>query len=264
MALIKSNFYSNILKMSTSINVIIPEITRIKKSSRQTEFKDSYPVLYLLHGLSDDHNAWLRKTSIERYAEEAGLAVVMPNVGRSFYTDQKKGQNYFSFISQELPKIVNKLFPLRRGPKNTFAAGLSMGGYGAFKLALNYPERFRAAASFSGVLDIVEAVKRQQNDEEAAAEFKWIYGEEKKIKNSKNDLFYLLQKLKKEKKKIPHLYQCCGTEDFLYPDNLKFRDFALKNKINLEYKEETAAHEWWYWDKMISSFIKWLPVYKSI
>lgn len=261
MAFMECNFYSNTLKTMTSINVIIPEITRISGNQRSSDFKASYPVLYLLHGLSADHNSWLLKTSIERYAEEAGLAVVMPNVQRSFYTDMQKGGDYFSFISNELILKSQKLFPLRTERENNFVAGLSMGGYGAFKLALTFPEKFSAAASLSGALDIVEAVKSDKNTKETLKEFEWIYGDLDQIKDSKNDLFYLL-KLFKDKNEIPNLYQCCGTEDFLYQDNLRFRNFCLENKIKLKYEEEKAAHEWWYWDQKIKTVINWLPVTK--
>lgn len=262
MAFINCDFYSNVLEMSTSMNIIIPEITKISGKKRTKEFKTNYPVLYLLHGLSDDHNAWMRKTSIERYAEEAGLAVIMPNADRSFYTNMEKGQNYFTFISQELPKISEKLFPIKTDRNNSFTAGLSMGGYGAFKLALNFPDRFYAAASLSGVLDIVAELEKQQNNEKLLEELRWVYGDFKNIKDSQSDLLYLLKTLNKKESKIPLLYQFCGTDDYLYQNNIKFRDFCLKNNIDLKYSQEKAAHEWSYWDQKIKSFIKSLPVNK--
>jgi S-formylglutathione hydrolase FrmB len=246
--------------MSSSMNVIIPEKKENRIGIKTKADQDKYPVLYLLHGLSDDHTAWMRRTSIERYANKYGLAVIMPNVHRSFYTDMNSGNDYFTFVSQELPEIAEKLFPLETGRKNTFVAGLSMGGYGAFKLALNQPERFAAAASLSGALNLAENVERANKSDELYQEMKWIFGNSKKVRNSRHDLFYLLKRLKGEKKKIPKLYQCCGTEDFLYKDNLKFRDFCRKNKIKLKYEEESAVHEWGYWDQKIQTVLRWLPL----
>ena len=107
-------------------------------------------MLYLLHGLSDDHTAWLRYTSIERYATARGLAVVMPAVHRSFYADEAHGHAYWHFVSEELPAIVAAFFRLSERREDTFVAGLSMGGYGALKLGLHHPERFAAVASLSG------------------------------------------------------------------------------------------------------------------
>ncbi|MEC9490783.1 MAG: alpha/beta hydrolase family protein [Halanaerobiales bacterium] len=260
MAFIQCDYFSDVLGMSSSMNVIIPENRENRIGIKTRVDLDKYPVLYLLHGLSDDHTVWMRRTSIERYANKYGLAVIMPNVHRSFYTDMVYGNNYFTFISEELPQITEKLFPLRTERKNTFIAGLSMGGYGAFKLALNQPERFAAAASLSGALNLAENAERADERDELYQELKWIFGDLDKVKNTDNDLFYLLKKLKGSKKKIPALYQCCGTEDFLYQDNLKFRAFCRKNKIKLKYEEESAVHEWGYWDKKIQAVLKWLPL----
>jgi S-formylglutathione hydrolase FrmB len=115
-------------------------------------------VLYLLHGLSDDHTAWSRYTSIGRYAEAAGLAVVMPAVHRSFYANESAGHRYWDFVSEELPEVVRTFFQVSDRSEDTFVAGLSMGGYGAVRLALTFPGRYAAAASMSGALDIVRAM----------------------------------------------------------------------------------------------------------
>jgi S-formylglutathione hydrolase FrmB len=264
MAFLELNLFSDSLGMASSVNIVLPEILKKSGKDEFREFKKEYPVLYLLHGLSDDHTGWLRKTSIERYAEEAGLAVIMPNVHRSFYTDMVCGKSYYTYISQELPQKLGKILPLSSKRENNFVAGLSMGGYGAFKLALNQPERFAAAASLSGALNIAQNAEKADGKEELYQELKWIFGDLKKVKNTNHDLFYLLKKLKGEKKKIPALYQCCGKEDFLYKDNLKFKNFCRKNNINLKYEEEKkAAHEWWYWDQQIKTVIDWLSVNKT-
>ena len=111
-------------------------------------------VLYLLHGLSDDASAWQRYTSIETLAAAYGLVVVMPSVGRSFYIDQPNGQKYFTYLTEELPHYLADVFDLAPRREDTLIAGNSMGGYGAIKAAFCYPERYRAAASFSGVLSL--------------------------------------------------------------------------------------------------------------
>src|SRR5690606_35149889 len=118
--------------------------------------KKKHPVLYLLHGLSDDDTIWLRRTSIERYVAGLGLAVVMPNVHRSFYADMAYGGQYWTFLTEELPRVAGDFFPLSDAREDNYVAGLSMGGYGAFKWALSYPERFAAAGSLSGVLDLAK------------------------------------------------------------------------------------------------------------
>ena len=101
------------------------------------------PLLYLLHGLSDDATAWTRYTSIERYAQAYGLAVVMPQVQRSFYCDQVHGGRFWTFMTQELPEVVQRFFHVSSRREDTFVAGLSMGGFGAMKWALHEPRAVR-------------------------------------------------------------------------------------------------------------------------
>src|SRR6476619_7886720 len=129
------------------MTVILPQSTAGQIGMTGSESTGETPVLYLLHGLSDDDTIWLRRTSIERYVAALGLAVVMPQVHRSFYTDEAYGNRYWTYLSEELPEIVHGFFRLSRRREDTFVAGLSMGGYGALKWALRDPGRFAAAAS---------------------------------------------------------------------------------------------------------------------
>ncbi|MFP4017208.1 MAG: alpha/beta hydrolase [Halanaerobiales bacterium] len=260
MAFIQCDFYSEVLGLSTSMNVILPQNTETQIGMESIASGDRYPVLYLLHGLSDDHTIWQRRTSIERYVAPLGLAVVMPAVHRSFYTDMQKGYDYWTFISEEIPARAREFFPISEKREDNFVAGLSMGGYGAFKLALNYPDRYAAAASLSGALNIVSHIEETPEDEELASEFKLIYGGVEEVRSSNNDLFYLVRRLKEYKGEQPRLFQCCGTEDFLYRDNIAFRDLCRKEGVGLSYEEEPAVHEWGYWDKMIQRVLEWLPL----
>ncbi|ERI94419.1 putative esterase [Clostridiales bacterium oral taxon 876 str. F0540] len=225
-----------------------------------SEVKEKYPTLYLLHGLSDDHTIWQRRTSIERYVSDMGLAVVMPNAGRSFYTDMKHGYKYFTYITEELPEIARQFFPLSSKREDNFVAGLSMGGYGAFKAALSFPEKYAAAASLSGVLDIASRVKEDtiQDKEELYN----IFGDLNSIAESKNDLLYLTKQVSASKSDKPKLYQCCGTEDFLYEDNQVFRNFIKDTDFDYTYDEGPGVHDWAYWDTQIQKVLNWLPIKK--
>src|SRR5262245_15620624 len=156
MILTQVNFYSETLTLGCSMHVLLPQRPLAETQSKP---RKKFRTLYLLHGRSDDHTAWQRFTSIERYVEGLNLSVVMPAVHRSFYNDMFYGGKYWQFISEEVPAIARDIFPLSADRKDNFAAGLSMGGYGAFKLALTHPDRFAAAASLSGGLDIVESVR---------------------------------------------------------------------------------------------------------
>jgi putative tributyrin esterase len=260
LALINCDFFSEVLGFSTSMCVILPQNTRSQIGMEGSVKKEKYPTLYLLHGLSDDHTIWQRRTSIERYVSDMGLAVVMPNVGRSFYTDMKHGYKYFTFISEELPEIAKQFFPLSDKREDNFAAGLSMGGYGAFKLALRCPDKYAAAASLSGAVDMASRVK--SNEIQDTTELENIFGDLNSIKNSENDLFYLAKNVSAANRPKPKLYQYCGTEDFLYEDNIKLKNFIEKTNLDYTYEESPGVHEWKYWDDQIQKVLKWLPLSK--
>ncbi|MFB5674675.1 alpha/beta hydrolase [Paenibacillus terreus] len=259
MALIDCRFYSETLGLSTSMTVILPQQTRSQIGLQNTEGHGPHPTLYLLHGLSDDDSIWLRRTSIERYVASLGIAVVMPQVHRSFYTDMAEGGAYWTFISEELPQLARSFFPLSGKREDNFVAGLSMGGYGAFKLALRHPDRFAAAASLSGALDLQKTRTSPQLSVIEAAEWDRIFGKAP-IQGTDNDLFELLTRLDRAEGEKPLLYQCCGTEDFLYQENLNFREACRKTSLKLTYEEGPGEHEWGYWDAKIQDVLAWLPL----
>ncbi len=191
MALMECSFFSESLGMCSSAYVILPQTTMGQIGMTGAGSPDSCPVLYLLHGLSDDHSIWLRRTSIERYAAAYGIAVVMPNGHRSYYSDMSSGLKYFTYISEELPKIMGSFFKFSRKKEDTFVAGLSMGGFGAMKLALNCPDQFAAAGCFSSAIrpgHLLSIIPERQ------AEFACIFGDMNNIPGSCNDMYHLAEK----------------------------------------------------------------------
>lgn len=262
MAYIQCRFFSDILRVSTSMTVLLPEPAVSQIGMSGSTANGPYPTLYLLHGLSDDDSIWLRRTSIERYVAGMGLAVVMPQVDVSFYTDMDAGKRYWTFISEELPYISRSFFPLSHRREDTFVAGLSMGGYGAFKLALRKPEMFAAAASLSGALDIAHLIP-ELADSPIEADyrrdlFRQIFGD-KDPRGTENDLMYLIQQV--DPATVPMLFQCCGTEDFLYEDNVRFRNLCNQiDGLKHTYTEGPGEHDWAYWDARIQDVLRWLPI----
>ena len=184
MSLITVNFRSEVLQLNVAVNVILPQPPVGTRG-----FERKLPVLWLLHGLSDDHTIWVRRTSIERYVEGRGLAVVMPGVDRSFYADMVRGNRYWTYVSEELPSLMRAYFPLSARREDNFAAGLSMGGYGAFKLALSHPTRFAAAASLSGALQRFSGNPPADAPKEWIAELENMFGDLGKFTGSSNDIF---------------------------------------------------------------------------
>lgn len=259
MALIHCDFFSESIGLSVSLTAILPQqpSAQLLRSPRRQQ---KYQTLWLLHGLSDDHTIWQRRTSIERYVDPLGLAVIMPAVHRSFYTDMANGYRYWTFVSEELPLVARSFFPLSMAREDNFVAGLSMGGYGAFKLALRHPDRYAAAASLSGKMDVGDMP--DDADPKWLAERRRVFGDLRRLYGGENDLFALAERVADSTGPKPQLYQCCGTEDGLYAENMRFRDHAQGLGLDLTYEEHPADHVWAYWDQQIQRVLEWLPLRK--
>ncbi len=259
MALITCEFFSDALELSVTMRVILPQPTATHAHHYPGQaMKPPHPTLYLLHGLGDNSSAWTRQTSIERYAWKRNLAVVMPDVHRSFYADMVHGHKYWTFVSEELPRVSRQFFHLSNRREDNFVAGLSMGGYGAFKLALSHPDRFAAAASLSGALD---RTSRLESSDKLNAEFTNVFGDLSAYPGSKNDLLHLAVELAKGDRPHPALIHFCGTADFCYPENIAFRDHLRGLGIESAFREHPGRdHEWGYWDQTIQDVIEWLPL----
>jgi len=265
MALIDCKFFSETLGMCSSMRVILPETTerRVGRASLgaptpsdvshagPTAF-GGHPTLFLLHGMSDDETMWTRSTNIERYAAALGLAVVMPNVHRSFYTNMVHGYRYWDFVSLELIDKARSFFPLSHAREDNFVAGNSMGGHGAFKLAMRMPETFGAAISLSGVADVTEF------REARALDYQLVFGGRGAEPGSEDDLLFLSQLLSEYEGARPRFFQCCGTEDFLLAQNRALRDQLQPLGFDYSYEEGSGNHDWVYWGKMLERSLSWL------
>jgi len=210
-------------------------------------------VLYLLHGLSDDASAWQRYTSIETVASAYGLVVVMPSVGRSFYADLPNGQCYFTYLMEELPRYLHDVFGLAPRREDVMIAGASMGGYGAIKAALLYPERFSAAASLSGLLSL--GFLQTHPDDPRRAEFACVFGDLDRLPGSEHDPAVWLHSAAEDPRALPRLFIACGRQEDMYPLNLQFYADCLALGVPIEYHEEDAGHDWLFWDGQIRRFL---------
>ena len=266
MAFLQVDFFSDVLGMSMQMHVLLPQKTSKQIGLSGIRKDGKYPTLYLLHGMSDDHTIWMRRTSIERYASELGIAVVMPSTHLGWYTDMKHGLPYWTYLSKELPQICRSFFPnMSDRREETFAAGLSMGGYGALKLALGVPETFGAAASLSGATDITRVFSAEMlaGSPHEVSVFQNAFGTLQDLSDSENDLFALARRLKASGKPLPPLFLWCGTEDFLLKANRSARDIFLQEEFSLTYSESPGDHSWRYWDEQIQNVLKWLPISKA-
>lgn len=248
-ALIDLKFYSQKLGMQTEAYVVIPQKSTSGQIGVDSKAEgDRYKCLYLLHGLSDDHTIWLRRTSIERYATAYGICVVMPCGGRSFYTDMKYGMKYYSYIADELPKVIQEFFKVSSKREDTYIAGLSMGGYGALKIALKNPQNYCAAAGLSSVADINGGLFNET--------LVPVFGDELNIPDEE-DLFYLAEKTNSVTVK-PRVYMGIGTEDFMYDANVRLKEKFEQLDYDFTYRESSGGHGWNFWDEYIQYVLEWM------
>lgn len=241
MALLQMNFYSDSLGQETCVNIILPD--------GKAEFK----TLWLLHGLAGNHNSWIENSPVARYAADYGLCVVMPSGDRSWYTDTAYGKKYFTYITEELPKwmaLAIKGYSKKR--EDNLVVGLSMGGYGALKMALTCPEKYCFCGSLSGSLDITRK-GRAYNLDEWRAIFGFDIKSADELEGTKHDLF----RLASECKNFPDIYLWCGTEDGLIEINKKFS--ALLTELGVTHKAEYSEgnHKWKWWDKHLPGTLKY-------
>lgn len=252
MAFIDLKFYSEALGMQTEVYAVIPQKSNDGEIGiGAAKGADKYKCLYLLHGHSDDHTIWMRRTSIERYATEYGICVVMPCGGRSFYTDMKRGMKYYTYVAKELPEIICEMFNVSDKRKDNFLAGNSMGGYGAMKIALRECDRFCAAAALSPVTDLKFLLQEGRTDL-----FHMIFGETD-APPEREQLAWLLEQ-KKDDPNRPRIFVGVGTEDFLYGDSAMFREKIGKLDYDFTYRESSGAHNWVFWDEYIQYALKWM------
>lgn len=250
MAVFDGSLYSEALQMQTGVTVILPE------NSGATPLQDGkFPVLYLLHGLEDDHTCWLRRSRVDFYARNKNLVIVMPEVQRSFYTDMTYGLSYFTYLTEDLPRMVKQLFPVTDDPRHTFIAGLSMGGYGAMKCALRCSAAYGAVGSFSAAADLRQEVEDPAHDPFFPGEAHAIFGDRL---SPENDLFMLTSKAAKEHTALPPLYLTCGLSDPLYEANKRLRTQLDFLKLPYAYEEWAGAHDWDFWDASIKNFLQFI------
>lgn len=257
MALLNVEFFSGILGMDTQMCVILPEDRSAERAARR---EGDSPVLYLLHGHSGDHTAYIRRSNIELLASELDLIIVMPNAHRGFYTDTEAGYKYFSFLAEELPVIVRNFFHASQRPEDNFVAGISMGGYGAFKLALTYPERFAAAVSISGALE--PDVLVSDSPAFAVSDFNSNLENIFAAPKEESSLYKLALTALASGKPLPKLLQFCGSEDMLIDSNRRFAAFMEENYPGEKYAFRTAPgiHNWEYWNRIMPEVMDALPL----
>lgn len=240
MAYFKGSAYSETLKMRTGITMISPKYSSgLREKPAKTVF--------LLHGLSDNCDDWAINSQLSLLANDYRLIFILPEVQRSFYTDMAYGPAYFSYVADELPRLCANLFPVSLKREDTYVMGLSMGGYGALKCALLRPEQFAGCAAFSSVCILEEC--EEMADDAMRREIQGILGLHYELLRQ-NELMEIVSRFDPSAPK-PNLFLTCGTEDFLYRQNVRFSDFIKGKGFPAVFQSWSGRHEWYFWNKSI-------------
>lgn len=239
MAFATINYFSNALQKASSVNVVFPEDANLPRPSS---------VFYLLHGLSDDHSIWMRRTSIERYVAGLPLVVVMPDGGRGWYSNAKEGYKYEDDLLKDVVGLIDRTFPVKAERAGRCIGGLSMGGYGAVKVGIKHHEMFASVTSHSGAVGIMHDPDRVKG---LGDEFSRIFG--KNPTDGPEDPFSLVKAV--DHGRLPAMRLDCGTDDFLLAQNRSFHNHLNDLHVSHEYEEFPGGHDWSYWDKHVQSAI---------
>lgn len=250
--ILRGNVFSKTLNIDTGITIVTPsEITQ----------KEPYKSIYLLHGLLGNHNSWVDYSMLADYASTGKSIFIMPEVARSFYSNMKHGFRYFDYVSQELPNICKSVFNISTKREDNAIMGYSMGGYGALKIALSYPEKYSFCGAFASSCLFLEPffdkVRHNINDpaiikmfgKPLLDDFLAIWGNDLVLKPEDN-IIGLLDRIKKPQH-LPKLFLTCGLEDFFFPDN---KTFALKleeKSINHEFHNWTGNHTYSFFNESL-------------
>jgi putative tributyrin esterase len=251
-------FESRLVGKPLPYNVVLPR-DYADAASRQTR----YPVLYLLHGFAGHYDNWVSLTNLTGYASQHRLIVVTPEGNNGWYTDSAAvpSDKYESYVVRELMADVEKRFRTIEAREGRAVAGLSMGGYGALKFGVKYPEKFALAASMSGA--VMAASWRTAADLPFSASlrqsFVQTFGDGDHPTKSANDLFKLVREMPAERlAALPFLYLDCGTEDplELLAPNRAFADLLVERKVAHEYRQLPGRHDWAYWDRQVQEVLR--------
>lgn len=263
--LLNCHYYSTVLHHNTEIYVVIPtpegqeQITE-QGTEKRYDYEKGLPVVYLLHGAYGDCSSWIRFSNIERYAQAHNIVAVTASVENSMYQNMVHGNQYFTYMTEELPAFITTLFPVSKKREDTYIAGFSMGGYGAWYLGLSCPERYSKIAGMSAAMDVAELASQcVQGVIDGPFPWKDAFENPEQLAGTDKDVFELYRRCKEKGVQIPELYQACGTEDFLYQMNLNARKRLTEMGAEITYSEtQGAMHNWDYWNQEINRILDWM------
>lgn len=264
MSLLQVNVSSRTLENRVNLWVVLPVDRKLGIADEDARTHGDFPTLYLLHGHKDSAEGWVLNTRVKRWAEERGIALVMPHGMNSFYLDHpSRGKNYSDFIGRELIELTREMFHLSHKREDTYIGGLSMGGFGALYNGFKYRDVFGGIASLSGAFildDEIQAATPEEGPGLTKAFYRETFGYKDLSEAVGSDRypFYWIEKAIAEKADMPRIHLSCGTEDTLIGANRRMHAYLGEKGIDHTYYEAPGIHDWYFWDGTIEKVLDWM------
>jgi putative tributyrin esterase len=278
MGILRYNFRSEAIGMHTDITITYPSgqytyyppdptekgVGPFHRASRQYEKDMKFQTVYVLHGGGDDDSLIHRYTRLEYYADRNNVMTVTAQVKDSFFIDTQYGINYYTYITEELPTVVQSLFASSPKREDNFVLGMAMGGNAALMLAMKRPDLYAACVDLSGGIgcSIDSEYFVSQFSEIRMKKMLSAFGDPDKLLGSAFDIGYYARENKKNKIEVPQLFIGVGEDDFIRDVVRKDRDALLKLGYSLHYEEAPGlGHDWDFWELYVGKALnEWLPL----
>lgn len=266
MALIEAHIYSEVLMKEVSVSIILPlpTIANLEYGESQNLPSDNkkYQTLWMLHSAASNGSKCIRSSMIEMYAKNNQLAVVIPNLENSCGHNIRNYGDFFTYLTEELPAKMRKIFPLSERREDNFIEGTSIGGYTAYMVALRRPDLYSCAISLGGGLDLKKANINPNTQAWYDLITKGMFGKNGEYYDSHiHDIVTLADDLKEKSENLPHLFAAVGKQDVYYEVGQGVIKHLQDKGYNLTYYEDEGGHDWIFWDKALKKAIEeWLPL----
>jgi len=226
----------------------------------------SYPVLYLLHGMGDNHTGWVQFGEVLNIADKAikegratPMIIAMPDADTKFvgYVNRPNDNwNYEDFFFQEFIPYIEKTYRIKSEKRYRAIAGLSMGGEGTFFYALHHPEMFSSACPLSAATgpltkdDMDNYFQRRKIKDISPAAAEEFF--------NKYSVLNLINNMPEDQKNSVRWYIDCGDDDFLYEGNSLVHIAMRKKEIPHEYRTRDGGHTWTYWRTALPTVLEFV------
>lgn len=259
MTSMKINHFSTVLSMNMDCRLLMPD---------NLQDGEKLKVIWLCHGGSGDESEWLYFSTVARLVEECHIAMVIVNANDSCFVDMPYGNNYGTYIGDELPKIIWQMFHcLSDAREDNYIAGLSNGGYGSFIVGLKNRENFAAIGAFSAG-DKADATPKPFEKGQMNPRVR-MFGQED-ISETEYSMKYLAKKVAKDfankvdKRPLPRIYHACGSLDPWLDLNLKVKEcmeaLSCPEYDYTYHQMDGMAHEWNFWDAELRNFLHYVGI----